>query len=66
MTFHKRDIAKELSENEKRKFSNFLQRMKVLNVPRSGDARGEYQFVMRMVWLYIYLKETAQEGRLLR
>jgi hypothetical protein len=35
--------------------NNFLQRMKRLNVLRSGDVRGEYLFNVRMVRLYIWL-----------
>ncbi len=46
---------KGLTAAEKRKFDNFLQRMKRLNVIRPGDARGEYVFNVRMVQLYIWL-----------
>lgn len=55
LTFQKKDIEKGLTEPEKRKFNNFLQKMKRLNVLRSGSVRGEYEFVVRMVRLYIWL-----------
>lgn len=56
--FHKRDVEKGLSDAQKKKLNNFLQRMKKLKVLRSGDSRGEYVFNVRMVPLYIWLKET--------
>ncbi|HPO11956.1 MAG TPA: ATP-binding protein [Candidatus Hydrogenedentes bacterium] len=63
MSFSKKEIEKGLTVNEKRKLNNFLQRMKKLNVIRSGEVRGEYEFISRMVLLYIWLKErTASEG----
>lgn len=40
---------------------NFLQKMKKLNVMRSGDAAGEYVFNVRMVRLYLWL-ETLETG----
>jgi hypothetical protein len=55
MSFQKAQIEKGLTDAEKRKFNNFLQRMKRLNVLRSGDVRGEYLFNVRMVRLYIWL-----------
>ncbi len=59
MTFRKSELSKGLTETEKRKLNNFLQRMKKLNVIRSGDDKGEYEFLSRMVHLYIWIKETA-------
>ncbi|MBN1518026.1 ATP-binding protein [Candidatus Sumerlaeota bacterium] len=56
MKFQKRDIAEKLTTNEKKKFNNFLQRMKKLNVIRSGDVSGEYIFNVRMSRLYIGLQ----------
>ncbi len=53
LCFKKDEIEKGLSENEKRKFNNFLQRMKKLNVLKSGSERGEYVFNSRLVRLYI-------------
>ncbi len=54
--FKKRDIEAGLTTAEKNKFGNFLQRMKKLNVLRSGDAAGDYVFNLQMVRLYIWLE----------
>jgi hypothetical protein len=59
MTFTKAQVVGGLSETEKRKFNNFLQKMKTLHVLRSGDVQGEYIFNMRMVRLYIWLQSTS-------
>ena len=61
MTFKKADVANGLTESEKKKFNNFLQKMKVLKVLRSGDIQGEYIFNVRMVRLYIWL-QSLQKG----
>jgi hypothetical protein len=44
-----------------RKFNNFLQRMKKLNVIRSGEVQGEYTFNLRMVRLYIWLDSLHKD-----
>jgi hypothetical protein len=59
-TFMKRDIEKGLTEGEKRKLNNFLQKMKRLKVLRSGDVQGEYVFNMRMVRLYIWMRSIRE------
>mgnify|MGYP005832425851 CR=1 FL=1 len=56
MTFSMAEIESQLSDTEKRKFSNFLQRMKKLNVLRSGEKSGQYIFNLRMVLFYIRLR----------
>lgn len=56
MSFQKSEIESLLTEQEKKKFHNFLQKMKKLNVLRPGDNRGEYVFNLRMVRLYIWLQ----------
>jgi hypothetical protein len=61
MTFRKADVAKGLTETEKKKFNNFLQKMKDLKVLRSGGIRGEYEFTMRMVRLYIWLQSLQRQ-----
>lgn len=64
LSFQKSELEKELSPTEKGKFNNFLQRLKKLNVLVSGNIRGEYVFVNRMVKLYIMLKAVeAQRNR---
>lgn len=57
--FMKRDIEKGLTEAEKRKFNNFLQKMQRLKVLRRGDVQGEYVFNMRMVSLYIWMRSSG-------
>ena len=61
MSFRKDDIAGDLTDIEKKKFNNFLQKMKELKVLRSGTVRGEWVFNMRMVRLYIFLQSLQQE-----
>jgi hypothetical protein len=55
LAFTKSSVASGLSDSEKRKFNNFLPRMKRLSVIRAGDVPGEYVFTHRMVQLYIWL-----------
>jgi hypothetical protein len=59
-SFMKQDVEKGLTEGEKRKLNNFLQKMKRLKVLRSGDVQGEYVFNMRMVSLYIWMRSTRK------
>ncbi|MCX7050252.1 MAG: AAA family ATPase [Candidatus Sumerlaeota bacterium] len=56
MSFSKKDIEKGLTESEKKKLHNFLQKMKTLKVLQSGEIPGEYVFPMRMVRLYLWLQ----------
>jgi len=55
MGFSKAQVAQGLTDPEKRKFNNFLQKMKKLNVIKPGDVDGEWVFSSRMVRLYIWL-----------
>jgi hypothetical protein len=59
MSFNKAEVAAGLTEMEKKKFNNFLQKMKTLKVLHSGEAQGEYVFNMRMVRLYIWLQSIT-------
>jgi hypothetical protein len=56
MSFIKANVASGLTATEKKKFDNFLQKMKKLKVLRSGDVQGEWVFNHRMVRLYIWLQ----------
>jgi hypothetical protein len=58
--FMKVDVEKGLTEGEKLKLNNFLQRMKRLKVLRSGDVQGEYVFNMRMVSFYIWMRSIRK------
>ncbi|MEP7168228.1 MAG: ATP-binding protein [Bacteroidota bacterium] len=63
MSFFKSDIEKKLAPNEQKKFNNFLQKMKSLNVIKSGDEKGEYVFLSRLTKLCvgIYPLEAKQK-----
>ena len=61
MSFTKDQIIPGLTESEKRKLNNFLQKMKTLHVLRSGEVRGEYIFNLRMVRLYIWLQSLQKK-----
>jgi hypothetical protein len=61
MSFTKDQIISGLTESEKRKLNNFLQKMKTLHVLRSGEVRGEYIFNLRMVRLYIWLQSLQKK-----
>jgi len=62
MAFKKQDIVKGLTEVQKKKFSNFLQKMKQLKVLRSGEVNGEYVFINRMVRLYLWLENINKSA----
>ena len=61
LSFKKSDIEKGLLETEKKKFHNFLQRMKKLGLFRSGEAKGEYIFTSRLARLYVRLKSVESK-----
>jgi hypothetical protein len=63
MEFSKAEVVKELSDTERKKLNNFLQKMKRLNVLRLGELHGEYIFTSRMVWLYLLLNSIHKEKR---
>jgi len=56
LTFKKSDVVPLLTQEEKKTFDNFLQKMKQLGVIRSGVGQGEYAFVVRMVRVYLWLQ----------
>lgn len=62
MSFRKGDVLAGLTETEKKKFNNFLQKMKALKVLKSGDIQGEYVFNIRMVRLYIWLQSLQAQN----
>ncbi len=61
MSFKRAEVAALLTTTEKKKFDNFLQKMKSLKVIRSGEVQGEYIFNMRMVQLYIWLQSLQRK-----
>jgi hypothetical protein len=62
LVFKKSDMEHGLNEEERKKFNNFLQRMKSLNVLAPGDERGEYAFRDRLTLLYFRM-QTLQKQR---
>lgn len=56
--FLKQDVEQGLDESERKKFNNFLQKMKTLHVLRSGSVKGEYIFNMNLVRLYLFLQRA--------
>lgn len=60
--FTKDELAARLSDDEAKKLNAFLQKMKKLNVLKSGEAKGEYAFNIRMVQVYIWLKSIDLFG----
>jgi len=63
MNFKKTEVASGLTDAEKKKFHNFLRKMKSLNVLRSGDIAGEYIFDVKIVRLYIWLQEQYSKKK---
>ena len=63
MSFRKSDVLSGLTDTEKKKLNNFLQKMKVLKVLKSGDVQGEYTFNVRMVRLYIWLQSLQRNAQ---
>ncbi len=61
LTFHKSEIAKGLTETEKKKFNNFLQRMKKLKIISPGEKQGDYTFHNRLERLYIRLNSIRKD-----
>jgi len=64
MSFKKSEVVGTLTEGETRKFNNFLQKMKHLNVLRSDPSQGEYIFNARMVRVYIWLESERGDAPL--
>jgi len=60
MNFQRSEVAKGLTEVERRKLDNFLRKMRKLNVIRPGDIQGEYVFNVRMVRFYIWLQSLEK------
>ncbi|MBI4655536.1 MAG: ATP-binding protein [Elusimicrobia bacterium] len=58
LSFNVKDMEQGLSAAEKNKFNNFLQKMKRLNVLKSGEIRGQYIFNNRLVRLYVFLNSV--------
>ncbi len=54
--FTRKELAAKLNDTEKRKLDNFLQKLKKLNVIKSLDTPGRYQFRIKMVQTYLWLR----------
>jgi hypothetical protein len=56
VSFERSKVIDRLSEPERKKFDNFLQKMKSLKVIRSGKSQGEWVFIHPMVAFYIWMR----------
>jgi len=63
VSIRRAEVSKGLTASELKKLNNFLQRMKKLQVLRSGDSPGEYLFNSRMTQLFIWLESAERLGR---
>ena len=61
LSFKKGNIEKGLTDSEKKKFHNFLQRMKELGLFKAGDEQGEYIFTSRLARLYVRFKSIENK-----
>ncbi len=57
--FSRSEVAKDLTAAQRGKLDNFLQRMKALGVLRAGDSTGEWVFAIRMVGVYLWLRQSG-------
>ncbi|MDD4889915.1 MAG: ATP-binding protein [Phycisphaerae bacterium] len=57
--FRRADVFKGLTQSERGKLDNFLQRMKKLDALHPGDTQGEWVFPNRLIKLYLYLESTT-------
>ncbi len=60
LSFSKTEVEKKLTVTEKKKFSNFLQRMKKLQALKSGDQKGEWVFPNRLIRLYLMMESRRK------
>ncbi len=56
------EIKEILNESEKKKFNNFLRKMKDLKVLLQEPIKGEYRFSSRMVQLYIIMESLRKNN----
>lgn len=61
LTFKKSDVERGLTQVERRKFNNFLQRMKKLKVLGPGEVKGEYTFRDRLTQLYLGMEALLKK-----
>ncbi len=62
LRFARADLAKGLSDEERRKLGNFLQRMKKLHALHRGEFQGEWIFPNRLVQFYLVLEAAKEQG----
>jgi len=58
-------ISEGLTDSEKKKLNNFLQKMKKLDVIKNGDVRGEYIFTLALTPVYLRLAMVDANSTLL-
>lgn len=61
-SFRKDVVAKALNDKERRKFNNFLQRMKRLGALSQGEIRGEWVFPDRLIRMYLMMESIRNKS----
>jgi len=64
--FLRKGIHERLSETERKKFDNFLKRIKRLGMITDGEKRGEYRFINDLFHLYVSLEAVQAKQTLIR
>jgi len=59
--FTRTELKSILSPKEERKLDNFLRRMKSIHAITPAGARGEYQIINNMIFMYIVLKFSSSK-----
>jgi len=57
--FTRAEMIMDLPDAERKVFDNFLRKMSDLNVIRKGEGQGEYEFVLVLTKVYIWLQSGA-------
>jgi len=67
LSFSRKEILNELSEEEKSKLNNFLQRMKRLNAIHPGENKGEWMFTDNLTcWYFRFETEELLKHKRIR
>jgi len=62
-SFLRKTVAQGLTEAEKGKLDNFLQRMKRLSALRPGEKPGEWVFPNRLIRVYLWMESALREEK---
>lgn len=59
--FQRKEILEKMTEEERKTFDNFLQRIKKLGIINETEIRGEYRFINQLYHLYVWLEAFRAE-----